>query len=200
MATTEHDPNAWTAEVIAKLQHDLRNPLTAIMGFSQLLQATDLDDRQSDCVDNVLDGARRLLAMIEAIPERGGPAEEEQGFTDILYIEDDQTNIKLIQGILAHRPAAQLRSAGDAASGLAAARERVPALVLLDLGLPDRPGVEVLIELRADPQTANVPVVVLSGDSSPAKIEELTAAGAMAYLTKPLDIVEFLEIVDDLGS
>lgn len=194
------DQQGWNEEVVAKLQHDLRNPLTAIMGFSQLLQATELDDRQSDCVDNVLDGARRLLKMIEDIPERVGSQDPDPALTDILYIEDDPTNITLIAGILAHRPTAQLRSAGDAAGGLAAARQQVPALVLLDLGLPDRPGIEVLNELRADPLTSQVPVVVLSGDSSPATIDELTRAGARAYLTKPLDIVEFLEIVDDVSS
>lgn len=200
MATNDSD-RAWSEESIAKLQHDLRNPLTAIMGFSQLLQATDLDSRQADCVENVLDGARRLLAMIEAIPDRPQvAANQANNLTDILYIEDDPTNITLIQGVLAHRPTARLRSAADAASGLAAAREAVPQLVLLDLGLPDRPGIEVLRELRADDRTAEVPVVVLSGDSAPATITELMNAGARAYLTKPLDIVEFLEIVDDVGS
>ena len=79
----------WTPDALAKLQHDLRNPLTAVMGFSQLLQATKLDTQQAECVDKVLDGARRLLDMIEAIPERvHDPVES---FTDILYIEDVPT-------------------------------------------------------------------------------------------------------------
>jgi len=198
MGTSDTNDVGWTPEALAKLQHDLRNPLTAVMGFSQLLQSTKLDTQQAECLDKVLDGARRLLDMIEAIPER--VHDRVESFTDILYIEDDPTNITLIEGILAHRPTARLRSAPDAASGLAAARRTVPALVLLDLGLPDRPGADVLRELQADPLTAAVPVVVLSGDNSPATIAELTAAGARAYLTKPLDIVEFLEIVDDLDS
>jgi len=197
MDANDSSRTSWTAEDVGKLQHDLRNPLTAIMGFSQLLQATALNTQQAECVDKVLDGARRLLDMIDAIPDR---TTEEAVFTDILYIEDDPTNIRLIEGILAHRPNARLRSAVNAANGLEAARKSIPDLVLLDLGLPDRPGIEVLQELRSDSRTAAVPVVVLSGDSSPSTIAELTAAGARAYLTKPLDIVEFLEIVDDVDS
>jgi CheY-like chemotaxis protein len=191
------ETTTWTPEMIRKLQHDLRNPLTAVMGFSQLLESTDLDDQQRSCVERVIQGAQRLLDMIDKIPERATPPSVGPS---VLYIEDDPTNVTLIEGILSHRPKVTLRSATDAASGLAAARETTPSLVLLDLGLPDRPGAEVLSELRADPRTASVPVVVLSGDNSPETIAQLTAAGAEAYLTKPLDIVEFLEIVDEVTA
>lgn len=182
----------WNDEVVRKLQHDLRNPLTSIMGFAQLLESTELDEMQANCTDKVIQGSRRLLDLIDRIPDRVGPSA-----ATVVYIEDDPTNIALIEGVLAHRPRVQLRSAGDAASGLQLVREAGPTLVLLDLGLPDRPGDEVLAELRADTSTAGIPVVVLSGDKSPETINRLTQAGAKAYLTKPLDIVEFLEIVDE---
>jgi DNA-binding response OmpR family regulator len=80
--------------------------------------------------------------------------------------------------------------------GLArAARER-PDLVLLDLGLPDIPGSEVLRRLRADPRTATIPVVVVSADATPDRIGVLIDAGASHYLSKPFDIESLLGVVD----
>jgi CheY-like chemotaxis protein len=76
------------------------------------------------------------------------------------------------------------------------AREHLPDLVLLDLHLPDIPGDEVLRRLRADPRTAAIPIIVVSADATPASVVRLQAAGADAYLTKPLDVDEFLVTVE----
>jgi len=69
---------------------------------------------------------------------------------------------------------------------------------MLDLHLPDIGGGEVLRRLQADPKTAHLPVVVLSADATPGQIQRLLAAGASQYLTKPLDVTRFLEVVDQL--
>ena len=79
--------------------------------------------------------------------------------------------------------------------GVELAREHLPDLVLLDLHLPDISGEEVLRRLRADPRTAHTPVVVVSADATPGSVERLRLAGADAYLTKPLDVDEFLRVV-----
>ncbi len=76
------------------------------------------------------------------------------------------------------------------------ARERGPHLVLLDLHLPNLGGDEVLTRLRADPRTRDIPVVVLSADATGSRREPLLAAGALAYLTKPIEVRELLEVVD----
>jgi PAS domain S-box-containing protein len=80
--------------------------------------------------------------------------------------------------------------------GVELAREHLPDVVLLDLHLPDIPGDEVLRRLRADPRTAGVPVVVVSADATPGSVDRLRQAGADAYLTKPLDVDEFLAAVE----
>ena len=88
---------------------------------------------------------------------------------------------------------------GKAHSGAEARRalERTPVdLLLLDLHLPDVPGEEVLRELRADARTAAIPVVVISADATGAAIARLRNAGADDYLTKPLDLEEFLSTVE----
>ena len=80
--------------------------------------------------------------------------------------------------------------------GVYLAAEHQPDLILLDIHLPDIDGDEVLRRLHADPRTRDIPVVVVSADATPASIERLHALGASGYLTKPIDIGEFLDTVD----
>jgi CheY-like chemotaxis protein len=75
-------------------------------------------------------------------------------------------------------------------------RQHQPQLILLDLNLPDMNGHEVLVELRAEPETAAIPIVVLSADATAGRRARLMEAGAFAYLTKPLDVKKFFELVD----
>ena len=116
----------------------------------------------------------------------------------ILYIEDNLSNLHLIESILRHRPGIRLLTAMQASLGLELARERMPDLVLLDLHLPDMPGEEVLRRLRADAATREIPVVVLSADATPRRIQDLLESGAYAYLTKPLKVREFLQTLDNV--
>ena len=76
------------------------------------------------------------------------------------------------------------------------ARQHRPGLILLYLHLPDLPGEEVLRRLWEDPELRAIPVAVLSADATPIQTKRLTASGAKAYLTKPLDIAEVLQLVD----
>jgi CheY-like chemotaxis protein len=71
-------------------------------------------------------------------------------------------------------------------------------VILLDLHLPDMSGEEVLRRLRADERTAKIPVVIISADATPARSERLIQAGAVAFLTKPLNVAEFLTTVEGL--
>jgi CheY-like chemotaxis protein len=84
--------------------------------------------------------------------------------------------------------------------GLDLAGEHHPDLVLLDLHLPDMPGQEVLRRLRANPATAQIPVVVLSADARPSLIQQLLDQGARAFLTKPLDVKELLGLLDTVAK
>lgn len=114
----------------------------------------------------------------------------------VLYIEDNQANIYLVEQILARRSFVELLTATSGADGLQAARDARPDLILLDRGLPDMQGNEVLVRLKASSATATIPVVVFSGDTGLALIAETLALGAVDYLPKPVDIAEFLKIID----
>ena len=114
----------------------------------------------------------------------------------LLYIEDNLSNLKLVERIMARRPGMVLVTATGGESGLQLARERQPDLILLDLHLPDLDGDKVLDQLVADPLTAAIPVIMLSADAIPGQIAKLKAAGARDYITKPLNVRNFLAKVD----
>jgi CheY-like chemotaxis protein len=114
----------------------------------------------------------------------------------LLYIEDNLANLSLVETILLSRPQWRTMPALQGQIGVELAREHVPDLILLDLHLPDISGEEVLRRLRTDERTAGIPVVVITADATRSAVERLRAAGADAYLTKPLDIDEFLETLE----
>jgi PAS domain S-box-containing protein len=115
----------------------------------------------------------------------------------VLCIEDNLPNLRLVEGVLAHRPAIKLLSAMQGGLGLELATEHRPGLILLDLQLPDIPGVEVLRRLQRDPRTRQIPVVVLSADATPGQTKRLLADGAREFLTKPLDVKQLLRVLDE---
>jgi CheY-like chemotaxis protein len=115
----------------------------------------------------------------------------------VLYVEDNRSNVRLMERVLQRRAGVRLLHAPSGADGVAMAREYRPDLVLLDLHLPDMPGEEVLQTLSQDPELRDIPVAVLSADAMPAHPRRLKAAGAIAYLTKPLDISLVLQLIDE---
>jgi CheY-like chemotaxis protein len=120
---------------------------------------------------------------------------QECGGRTVLYIEDNLSNLELVERILRRFPSIQLVSATRGEQGVQLARERRPDLILLDLHLPDIWGDEVLRRLREDAATREIPVVMLSADATPDQAGRLLAAGAQSYLTKPLDCQEFLRTI-----
>lgn len=88
--------------------------------------------------------------------------------------------------------------AADGRSGIALIRTQRPALVLLDLQLPEVPGEAVLQDLWSDPETRPIPIVVLTADATRGLAQRLISAGARACLTKPLDVQQVLRTLDDL--
>ncbi len=126
------------------------------------------------------------------------PSAASSGARTVLYVEDNLSNLKLIQQLLADHPGVRLISAMQGRLALDLAREHRPHLILLDLHLPDIAGDELLRRLRDDPATRRIPVVMLSADAMPRQIDRLMAAGARAYLTKPLDVRKFFALVDEI--
>jgi CheY-like chemotaxis protein len=115
----------------------------------------------------------------------------------ILYIEDNLSNLTLVEQMLAERPHIQLITAMQGGLGFDLARQHLPDLILLDLHLPDLPGEKVLARLQRDKLTRDIPVVIISADATARQVERLMAAGARSYLTKPLDIADFFVVIEE---
>jgi PAS domain S-box-containing protein len=115
----------------------------------------------------------------------------------VLYVEDNLSNLRLVERTLALRPAVKLIPAMQGRLGLALARQHRPDLILLDLHLPDISGEQVLGEVQGDPALGQTPVIILSADATPGQVQRLHAAGVRGYLTKPLDVRQLLALLDE---
>jgi PAS domain S-box-containing protein len=128
----------------------------------------------------------------EAVAERVSERPQRR----VLQIEDNLSNVRLIERILERRPDIDLITANRGRLGIELALRHLPHLILLDLHLPDMPGHEVLRELRTYAETRGTPVVVVSADATKTQMTRLNDAGVFGYLTKPLDVAEFLRTID----
>jgi two-component system, sensor histidine kinase and response regulator len=104
----------------------------------------------------------------------------------ILYIEDNHDNQRLVQRVLGAR-GYQVLIAEDGPAGLALARESMPVIVLVDMGIPGLDGYETTTRLRSLPHLRAVPIVALTADDSPGARERALVAGCDGYLNKPID-------------
>ncbi|HYS17598.1 MAG TPA: ATP-binding protein [Candidatus Binatia bacterium] len=135
--------------------------------------------------------------------ERASPASAAEADTPgargtVLYIEDNVSNLRLVERIVTRRPGVTLLSAMQGRRGLELAQAHHPDLIVLDLHLPDMAGQDVLAQLRAGPGTREIPVVILSADATPSQVSRVLQQGAHAYLTKPLVVAQFLAVLDEL--
>lgn len=116
----------------------------------------------------------------------------------VLYIEDNPANLRLVARILGRNPQLQLITAHTPELGLELASARHPELILLDINLPGMDGYQVLSVLRSLDSTKKTPVIAISANATSRDIERGIAAGFDEYITKPIDIAQFLEAVDSL--
>ena len=129
----------------------------------------------------------------EALAHGVGDAAGEQ--RTVLYIEDNLSNLNLVESLLARQPGVRVLAARHGTAGLEMAARHQPDVILLDLHLPDISGEEVLRRLRSDPETDHIPVVVVSADAIPAQVKALLDAGARDYITKPLEVEQFMRVL-----
>ena len=112
----------------------------------------------------------------------------------VLIVEDNEKNMKLVRDILQATGFSPVEaSTGEQA--LAVAAETTPALVLMDIQLPDLDGAEALRRLRSDERTAAIPVLALTAQAMQGDRERFLAAGFDGYLSKPIDVDDLIETV-----
>jgi len=114
----------------------------------------------------------------------------------LLYVEDNLANMQLVEQLIARRPEMNLLSARDAIVGIALARTHRPEVILMDINLPGMSGIQALKILREDPLTAHIPVLAISANAMPHDIKKGLAAGFLSYITKPIDVNQFMEALE----
>jgi CheY-like chemotaxis protein/two-component sensor histidine kinase len=136
------------------------------------------------------------VATASALAGSGGlPLPEAVAESQLLYVEDNPSNIDLFLGVMALHPGYQVSVATDGLEGLAVARNAPPDLAVIDINLPGIDGIELCRRLKADPLTQHIPLIALSANAMPADIERARRAGFDVYLTKPLNVAQlFAEI------
>jgi len=167
------------------------------------LEASSVEDKGS--VFTLTLPAAKLSAP-EPAPKAVAPSSvitrANQAVRHVLYVEDNQVNSEVVRGALASRDWIRLTVAATIEEGLAVLHDRLsgplPDLVLLDVHLPDASGLEFLKLMKANPQTAGIPAIMISADAMPEQVDAALSAGAYCYLTKPVQLPALLLHVDDL--
>jgi CheY-like chemotaxis protein len=113
-------------------------------------------------------------------------------------VEDNPSNIALMQELVDALPNLRLLIATEGISGIAQARAHRPDVVVLDINLPGMNGFEILRELKRTPATSDIPVIALTASAAPRDIQRGKAEGFLHYLTKPINIPEFMAAIDGL--
>lgn len=145
--------------------------------FTVVLQASD-EDRPSD------------HAPLVDVHDVSGAAK-------LLYVEDNDVNVTLVRQILALRPEWRLTVANSGAQALQAVLTERPDLLLLDMHLGDMTGFDLVDLLDADPATRGIPKVALSADAMPDRIHAAKERGFLAYITKPLNVAQLLQCLEE---
>ncbi|MED3573726.1 MHYT domain-containing protein [Cytobacillus praedii] len=114
---------------------------------------------------------------------------------EILYIEDNSSNLELVSEILLNEQGMTLYTAETGKEGIEIACEKELDLILLDLHLPDMNGLDVLDQLKGNPKTNHIPVIVVSSNAMLDDIRNATDKGVKEYITKPIQISSFLETI-----
>ncbi|MFZ5521774.1 MAG: PAS domain S-box protein [Pseudomonadota bacterium] len=157
----------------------------------------DSEPGRGSCFRLRLPAARPPQAppQLVPVPHAGAAGLAPRGLR-VLYAEDNAVNVELLRQVLALRPACTLAVARSGAEAIAAARAERPDLLLLDMHLGDMSGFDVTTALDADAATQGIPRVALSADAMPDRAHAARGRGFLAYLTKPLDVVQLLAVLD----
>jgi CheY-like chemotaxis protein len=132
----------------------------------------------------------------EPLPPGQAQARNGAPLRTLLYVEDNAANLKLVEQLVGRRPDMRLLSAMNGDLGIEMARRSPPDVILMDINLPGISGIQALNILREDPATKHIPVIAISANAMVGDIKKSIKAGFFRYLTKPININEFLEAMD----
>ena len=170
------------AELLARISHEIRTPLNAMTGYAELLGKTELTEQQQLYVSRIVKGSRDLVELLDAwlckevrmedlleadrypvVSALPGSAAANRSFS-MLVVEDSALIRDLFTDIF-HEEQCTVLTAASAADGLQLARAQKPQLIFIDLHLADSDGWQLARTLRANPETASIPLIVMTGQA-----------------------------------
>ena len=117
----------------------------------------------------------------------------------ILIVEDNEKNMKLVRDVLQFKGYETIEAV-TGGEGVRLALERRPALILMDIQLPDIDGITALRMIRADGVNTTTPVVAVSASVMPDEQQKIAASGFDAFVTKPINVKAFVETVEKFAG
>jgi CheY-like chemotaxis protein len=135
-------------------------------------------------------GATACLTNAQLLGQANAP------LRTLLYVEDNPANLMLVEDLVARRSDIRLFSANNGNRGIEMALASVPDVILMDINLPGISGIRALRILAENPITAHIPVIALSANAMPRDINKGLEAGFFRYLTKPINVNEFMNTLD----
>ena len=136
------------------------------------------------------------LAMSSVAPDRVLLRDRAGTLRTLLYVEDNPANLSLVEMLIERRSDLRLLTAVDGHHGIQLARASQPDVILMDINLPGISGYGCLKILQEEARTAHIPVLALSANAMPRDIEKGIEAGFFRYLTKPINLAEFMDALD----
>jgi two-component system cell cycle response regulator DivK len=115
----------------------------------------------------------------------------------ILIVDDHELNLRLLERLL-EREGRSVRAADSLAAAERALAEEHPAMIVLDLNLPDGNGLELTRRLKSEPSTASIPIVACTAAVMPADEDRAREAGCDAFVAKPIDLQEFSAVISSM--
>jgi signal transduction histidine kinase/CheY-like chemotaxis protein len=132
-------------------------------------------------------------------PPQVSTAKDNSKYT-VLYVEDNPANLELVRQILLSRPSIKLLSAPLAEAGIELAQAHQPDLILMDINLPGMGGIEAFRHLKSHNETSKIPVIAVSADAMQGDTKKALDEGFKDYITKPLNVPAFLNMMDKFLS
>ena len=117
----------------------------------------------------------------------------------VLVVDDHELNLKLLERLL-EREGREVRAADSLAAAERALAEEHPAMIVLDLNLPDGSGLDLTRKLKAEPRTASIPIVACTAAVMPADEDKALEAGCDAFVAKPIDLRHFSDVISSILS
>lgn len=175
---------------ITDISHDLKEALTTIKGFSQLLLNNYKDDIKEDVLSKIKEIFNKSIFLENKIKEVLEKGENRKTQYDLLLIEDDPSTIKLLTTFFESKGYSS-RGVISGSKGIEELKANLPKLILLDIILPDINGYDVCKIIKSDENLKDIPVFFLTAIPSSEVEKNIKHAGADGYILKPFDFSDF---------